>query len=173
MIIEESLTFRHPIPRNESWFVLADIVKRYNSPNLLSIMVTGGAAGLAGIAAIPGAGKCLFEFNMPYHEFLTKSKYHSVSAEQCEHLAGLIDDYGDLSALHKVVVVAALTTTRYRKGPNHAYVWINGKIWHLALPKPTQEDYEKPGFDIHLWRAAEDEILTLRVAELIRDTLIT
>jgi hypothetical protein len=155
--------------------LLTNIVDDLDPYRKLYFVLTGGGIELADIAKIPGASKCLYGIEIPYHKELTASRFSSVSAEQCMFLAERLLSSGKVPAnVDVIIVTAALTTNRYRKGDTHAYVYINGKIWHIQLPKLSEQDHKFASIfhGIQNIRMIEDNILSYRVAELIDEHLV-
>lgn len=134
---------------------ITDFVQNYNGPKL-AILATGGGMNLALVGTVPGASRVLHSFYCPYDteetiQFLRA--YHpsptAFQASAVSHAAAL-ELYQAMSNKHPeqnvVVVTAACTSSRWRRGENRAYIACKNsegavEVWHLKLPKATQEEY--------------------------------
>lgn len=166
-------------------------VQTYEGPKL-AIVATGGAAHLADLAAIPGASAILHGIQIPYSEECRDRLFRHVSwvkpwspcagvgpeaaAQLLQCARGMV--FAPAGPVLAVVVTAALTTTRYRKGKNHAYIlWQEGEGLvnkaYLELPKLSEEVHATfsriPGA-LLARRQQEDWDLTHRVLELVKCT---
>lgn len=120
----------------------------------LSVVAAGGGVSILDMIKLPGASQILHSFQAPYateesvriikkyvstaqsEEFQKKCvssvAVHSLFlAEQGKYIDTPID-YDDLRILS---ITAALTTHRYRRGDNHAYIHNDNGCWHLKLTK--------------------------------------
>jgi hypothetical protein len=147
-------------------------VRTYEGPKL-AIVATGGAAHLGDLAAIPGASRVLHSVDVPYATELVPLKdYSAVSEERLYELKEFYSFcYGGPKGIRWIIVTAALTTDRYRRGPNHAWVQITGRNHYFAMDKLSEAEHfelaQIPG-GILQRRQQEDWDLTHRVLDLLQ-----
>lgn len=134
---------------------LEDIQKYIQSYNDVSVSftVTGAAASLALIGCISGGSKMLFDHIMPYDPDAAETfnmpdyKLHpavdSAVAIGFVHAAKIRNN--DRQDIKYVGITGALTTNRWRKGEDHAYVYIDDhkctRVYHLKFSKLTEEEW--------------------------------
>jgi hypothetical protein len=86
------------------------------------------------------------------------------------------------TCIHNIAITASLTTTRYRRGDNQAYIAFfnqdtaESEIWHVKLPKLSEEEHAEmlnagkggpfEGHKLFEQRAMEDGIVTAAVLRL-------
>lgn len=154
----------------------------------LALIVTGAAMEVFRLPQTPGSTKILTAIFVPYCweqsvDFIAKHlpleealsfKDRAVSANSAKLLcqAGL----KEWPNCKIVAVTGATTTTRYRRGENHAYVscgtnsvskeWVDGEeqdvdhmvleTYHVKLPKLSEEEHNMCNGDVAWVRADED-----------------
>lgn len=167
-------------------------IQNYTGPKIVFI-VTGGGIGITDLVKTMGASKLIHAIHIPYDSdeairFVTQNirlplpegmepldldNIKHVSESWAKHLcnAGLIEyQHTDCKI---VAITAALSTNRYRKGENHAWIAIgtnkaNIETHHVQLSKLTEEEHEKffPGY-VDWKRGAEDREITKFVVDSI------
>ena len=138
-------------------FHLHSFVSEYQGPKL-RMLFTGVGSYATGLLGVPGASKVLDSIQVPYsHEAcsllfkrhypqgLEVSETHgSVSKEMAVALHAC--NSADLGDLIPITVTAAITTSRYRRGDNQAFIAVgkpdNLEVWHLRLDKLTEEEHQ-------------------------------
>lgn len=155
--------------------VLKDFVKKYNGP-LITFRVTGGGISITNLCLIPGSSQSIYRIDVPYGEGCfgeALEGYKSVSKEVSQYLSVQNDGEEFLG----VGITAALTTSRWRRGDNHAYISIyrpghskNEETWHLNIPKMREEVYRSAAeTKIHKQREIEDQAVARIALGLIAD----
>lgn len=118
---------------------LETFVDSYDGPRL-SLIFTGCGAHAASLLLVPGASKVLHDIQIPYaHEaveaLVGQLSTPAVSKERVLALHARSCPEGVL----RVTVTAAITSRRYRRGDNHAYIGVDTtdgtKVYHLTLFK--------------------------------------
>lgn len=150
-----------------------DFVDNYVGPPL-AIIVLGGGASLSRLATVPGSSRVLDGLALSWSkesslELLwniptSGENFKFVSKEVVQCLKTEITDGISPLDCQPVAISAALTTNRYRKGDNHAYVAFSDSVWHLHLPKFDENQYkEKGSMSLVAVREWEDMIITMFV----------
>jgi nicotinamide mononucleotide (NMN) deamidase PncC len=168
--------------------LLYNRTKKYEGKKY-AIVATGGGMGVLDLARIPGVSKLLHTIYVPYsaeetnafvQENLGDDKLQefqavsNVSQEAVELLcAAAKNKWKDCNIL---VCSAALTSNRYRRGNNHAWVAHccdeTVVVKHFTLDKIPQEEHER-NEDLPLYkRYAEDLQITEKLLSLIFNTPI-
>jgi len=173
---------------------LYDKVQKYNGPQVMFV-ITGGGMGVVDLVKVMGASKLIHTIHIPYDaneaiHFVTQNiqlpltgKAKEVDFKNVKHVseewatllceAGLVEQE---ETCRVIAITAALTTNRYRKGENQA--WIadgtnadNIKTYHLALSKLSEQDHQKffPGY-VDWKRSSEDRQVTDFVFDLLFNT---
>lgn len=147
----------------------------------LRFLITGAGMNLARIATIPGASAVLDGVVIPYSERalsdILQGQPHK-SSVSFETVQSMIDVTSyDNANICAVCITGALTTNRYRKGMNHAYIGIaqNGikRYWHILLDKLSEEEYAKQSpTTIASQREQEDVIISNVTVGLLLGTSI-
>lgn len=158
----------------------------YKGP-LLSLWITGGGFSLLDMLKRPGCSKILNNVIIPYSEnqiiklldkhWLWNKEDHIKS---CTPEA--VDLYRRCLELESgpggcyVAVSAALTTNRYRKGKNHAFIAFKNdhdeeQLWELNLMKPLESLFQSNDAErtCGVLRMAEDEMVALSAMSLLLD----
>ena len=159
-------------------------VENYDGP-LLNMFVTGAGASLVEIERIPGASSVIHSIHAPYSEpavaeFVGSDckPIKSVSAEMAARIIDQLVRSGlDSNEQGHVVVTGALTTNRWRKGPNHAYIGIHipskgigPRFYHIHIQKDDEEVYKlMSGDEIVHKRRNEDFAVALFVMKLLEN----
>lgn len=177
----------------EEW--LQKFVQGYNRGRRLSILATGGGTPLASLAGVPGASRIFHSFYSPYDtqesvEFINrhyplarnKGKAYaekSVCKESAEELYMALwtknKMYGHLH-IDNIAITAACTTTRYRRGDNHAFIAFQDEnldhvVWHLKLNKLFDEESHNKLSPKQLYgvRLGEDRLIATTALRLACD----
>lgn len=148
--------------------ILIDLVKFYKEDPIV-IITSGAGIGLSNVLRIPGSSNVIHECTNLYSvTSLSRTSliYKFVSVEQVKELHYLIFKQGIYNDPNDrcLSIVGALTTNRWRKGPNHAYIMygtINDyRIYHVELPKLSEEEYNKlsPDDIIQLRQKEDDQV---------------
>lgn len=134
----------------------------------LSFYLTGGAISISDFLKVPGAGKFIHGIYLPYSEeanqtfvlshYGTPAKnLPSVSQESVKTYDHVLKAMNNDDRVLRVVASCALTTNRYRRGDNKAYISYANIIWKLTLNKLDEEEHKKYSeYEIGLLRQAED-----------------
>ena len=161
------------------------------------IVSVGAGNYFSRIELVPGCSRVLDSISLPYSyksvcslflDGCDHDGYSSVSKEMVDLMSYnvncRIQEMGTYVPIRTVCMTAAVTTTRFRKGNNHAYVTIcdmhedeesgiDKKTWHLQLPKLSEEIHTSlcshplhKTLVTHL-REVEDELLSTFVMALI------
>jgi len=156
------------------------------SGHKLSMLVTGGGFGLAEIGMLPGVSSLLSSFYSPYsveestmfverhggHALYEKFRTKMVSRDGAE---ALCEALGWKNVILKspdvisIALTASLTTSRYRKGKNEAFISLHLpkdeefiKTWHLSFPKLPEEAHGRLTVpEVCAIRAREEEVIAL------------
>jgi nicotinic acid mononucleotide adenylyltransferase len=169
-------------------------IQNYTGPKIV-LIVTGGGIGVTDLVKTMGASKLIHAVHIPYDSdeairFVTQNirlplpegmepldldNIKHVSESWAKHLcnAGLIEyQHTDCKI---IAITAALSTNKYRKGDNHAWIASgtskdNIKTHHIKLEKLTEEEHEKffPGY-VDWKRGSEDRQITKFVIDSIFD----
>lgn len=137
------------------------------------VMIAGGGMSVADILKVPGGSRFIHHISIAqrfaFSDGVTAVSENGV-AEMIDAAAWLSEPVSD--ARNLVAVSAALTTDRYRKGENHAYIRINGQFCHLTLPKLREDEYVEMTPDlIRRLRMAEDIIVSNVVIDAMAEML--
>jgi nicotinamide mononucleotide (NMN) deamidase PncC len=167
------------------------VVDKYNGPKI-SIMAAGAGMSLAQLQMIPGSSKLLHGMLFPYSEdmllqvlggdkrnYMVGPKgFKAVSPEVAEMMAIRARMLTRDREAVGIGITGALTTSRYRRGDNGAYIAICGRIngevktlvGYLEVPKSEESVYNSMTPEqIRNLRKTEDEF----VASAVLDFLIT
>jgi hypothetical protein len=134
---------------------LTRLVAAYQGKKIIGV-IAGGGVSLARIAMVPGSSKILGAMWMPYDEDETVTWMEAREVDPkafsnqavCGKAAGelfmaLAHVYADNAAL--VAVTGALTTNRYRRGENAAYISIDPETaYKLTFDKLAEDVYSDP-----------------------------
>lgn len=165
---------------------LNEFVKKYSGPKL-AITITGGGVSFAEIASIPGVSNILHSIYIPYSDKALK-KYilqHNLIIETSAVSEKRIYQLFNCSisenpnCLH-IIISAALTTTRYRKGKNHAMIFVaeNKTDTDMDFCELELEKLDEPEYDfligihgLETLRKKEDQQITYKVLELLESRI--
>lgn len=126
-----------------------DLIEMYKGPKL-SLLFTGCGARAAELLKEPGSSGVLYDLHIPYAQEATQAltgplEVSSVSKE----MVLALHDRKVPEGVCRVTVTAAITSTRYRRGDNHAYIAVDSddgvRVWHLKLPKMEEENHKGRG----------------------------
>lgn len=158
----------------------------------LSTVTTGGGISLCQLGAIPGASGLLVSTYTPYSTdesvYFIKTNYpmarrkgegfreKAVSATSAEELYQALwtkNKAAGHTLIDNIAVTASLTTTRWRKGDNQAFITIENpktletETWHLRFSKFNQSDHERLSeLDVFLVRTVQDEAVATTALSL-------
>lgn len=131
----------------------------------IRVVAAGAGISLSQICTYPGASKVIDGVLIPYSnqsmENMIGKVEKVVSKETIEKFFELYDD----TSVLQVCITGALTTNRYRKGDNHAYIGLisptRKDIYYVTLEKAPEELYNNftPGQLIKL-RQYEDNLIS-------------
>jgi len=166
-------------------------VASYTGPKI-GFVLTGGGIGVAQLATVVGASKLIHSITIPYsseeserfireglsvvkndRRAIERSKAYAKHAVS-EHAAELLALVGDKlwsgfqdDPCGTVVCTAATTTSRYRRGDNHAWIgivrpggpWFDQRVTfhHLKLSKLSEEEYNKAGAGYIAWKRRDED----------------
>lgn len=137
-------------------FDMQSFVEQYSGPKL-RMLFTGVGSYATGITGVAGASKvvdsifipysqesCMNLFTRLYPKGLDVSEAHgSVSEEMVVALHAC--NCTDLGTSVPLTVTGAITTNRYRRGDNHAFIAFgpanDPEVWHLHLDKLSEEEH--------------------------------
>lgn len=131
--------------------ILKSIVDK-GTPKPLAIIATGGGSQLGLIASIPGASQVLHSFYVPYavqatDKLAVHKDVRAVSLERVQDLYNhIVSEWGD--EVYGIAITAALTTNRYRKGEDHAFIKTSKATYHVKFYKITEEEYNFRDYNI-------------------------
>lgn len=165
-------------------------VENYQGPKV-AILATGGGMSLAKLGAIPGASRVLHSFYCPYEteESIRFLRAHHPAMDDQEHKfifetsavssGACMELYQAMAAKYPnanvIAVTAACTSLRWRRGENRAYIACKGpdgvvEVWHLKLPKETQDEHAKfSADDILQIRGMQDQGIANAAVALINN----
>ncbi len=151
-----------------------NLIETYSGPKV-AIVACGAGVGLGQLAIMPGASKVLSSFYSPYEIDDTKlfidnfDEAHdfgeqcvSAQSSQIIHRALL----RKTSAKITIAITGALTSMRWRRGNNHAFITLNnGKDYtthHLVLTKTTESVHQSSTYkDLYMNRKKEDDAISI------------
>lgn len=152
---------------------LQEFVKSYTGPKL-RLLFTGVGSFATGILGIPGASNVVESIFVPYskesvvslilekhptpHDFL-EAGYSSVSLEMVNGLHACNSRKAE--GLLPVTVTGAITSTRYRRGENHAFIAMglgSVDIYHLQLDKLKEEEHTED--QVYIKRYVQDRMVS-------------
>lgn len=169
---------------NTNFFL--NFAKWYNGKKL-SIVTTGAGVSLAQLVSVPGASSFFHSFYMPYEtqesidfiktycsdEASRNFAEKAVSPMAAENLYfASRSKKGSNVSIFDVAITAAITSSRWRRGDNKAFIYFQGveenECWHLKLPKLTEDEHRNMFFDgLFEQRSKEDFIIASTVIRLI------
>lgn len=135
---------------------LTRLVAAHTGKKIMAV-IAGGGVSVARLAMIPGSSKALGATWMPYDqdETVTWMESRDVSGKAFQEKAvcaaaakelhsAMTHVYGDSGQL--LSITASITTNRYRKGDNQAFIAVNwdDPIYHLKLDKLDESVYNDP-----------------------------
>lgn len=163
-----------------------DWSKRNQPP--IAFMITGGGFSLVDIGKVPGASSVLSSVYIPYgmadsegfaHDALEDGEVNPLSdgsikfvgPEATELYSLALKNTCQHNSVIQIVINASLTTNRWRRGDNEAYIWIRGyggkgslTKFHYKMKKLSEEEYDKlSSYDIRQIRLEED----IRIAQAV------
>lgn len=168
-------------------------IKNYNGKKVVLILTGGGLSSLEAAKQI-GSSKIIHAVYVPYsleesYEFIGKNltqekaiEYSKKSVSSSAAISLCLAGQARWPSTRVIACTAALTTNRYRRGENLAFIAENvlQKEAGLLRPKPivqkvvfsklTKDDYSKEKMGYVSWkRISEDHILGERIIKTIFD----
>jgi len=151
--------------RSETPDTIVTLVETYRGPKL-SLLFTGCGARAAEIVSVPGASEVLYDLHIPYAREAVEALIgaNDSSAVSAAMVRRLHDRKVPKGAL-RVTVTAAITSTRYRRGNNHAYIMVDHplqptepRVWHMKLEK-MEERLHRSKRTVAVMRQYEDALI--------------
>lgn len=134
------------------------VIREYTGPKW-TVCITGGGVSTALTGTFPGASKLIDLIVIPYSNEVLEEMFGTTSHPACS-LERTLEIWNKIGADCGLLINAALTTSRYRKGLNHAFIQCPWAQIHIILPKLSEEDYQKLSLEnIAEIRAHEDFII--------------
>lgn len=137
-------------------FDVQALVKNYAGPKL-RLLMTGVGSYATGIIGIPGSSAMIDSVYVPYSKESVAElleRLHPNAAEVLENAGSVSQEM--VVALHlcnshnlrgalPITITGAITTTRYRRGENHAFIAFGHpssmEVYHLKFDKIPEEDH--------------------------------
>ena len=123
---------------------LRKLVKDYEGPKLV-IVAVGGGLSLARIGTIPGCSRILEAIYLPYSDASINSFLGYTNTEKAVSANRAANLYSAAKSKHissrVISITAALTSSRHRKGMNHAWIDVEGTLYHKILYKETEQEW--------------------------------
>lgn len=171
---------------------LHQFVLNYSGPKV-TIVASGGGSHLSLLTSIPGSSKIINGVYHPYnvdtvHKFISNTTIpDSILLEENSEGYFKAVQMGMAALLAKSVyekdgvgigITAGLTTNRYRKGANEAYIckfdpMLGYTIWHAVFDKISEDQYKRLGKTaievVSLSKRQEEDI---KLSEIVLDILL-
>ena len=159
-----------------------DFVSKFFGKNETKVkfICAGVGYNLAKIMSVPGASKVLDSMRFLYSEdslndYIGESVEKSVCLDTAIKLTNFKPDIGKIS----VGITGAITTNRYRKGSNEAFISIrdnknNLSNYHILLPKLDEESYKLRSVNpvnIQVLREWEDNVISMTALQLLEPNI--
>lgn len=170
-------------------FLKRFIDSRNEDEDRIYACICGGGISIAELGILPGSSKVLYGANVLYHEDATRSylkrfhqEYnheHMVSPELSKSLyEAMTNEIGFVSPsmghprVNLIAITSAVTTNRYRRGANKAYITFKFGTFELnldKLPESVHTDSVIPWRDQKLenHRASLDEQIAMVAIRLV------
>ena len=135
-------------------------IRDYTGPKWV-LCITGGGESASYVCTIPGSSKVVEMIMIPYSNKVLEELFGETEFGACS-LERTNDIFSQAGANVgcPMVVNAALETSRYRRGLNHAYIQCNWGQVHITLPKLSLEEYNELDFnEIAELRARQDAVI--------------
>lgn len=157
--------------------VLEGLVNEYNNKTgkTLAIVATGTGGMWGSLINVPGASKVVQEVYIPYSPTAFSSMlakpvadgnlpFQSVSVEALKTMQNHLKNRWKSDDVTKVAITGALTTNRYRKGEDQAYIAIDDNVYNVKFEKVSKAEYDQmTPRDISAYRMNQDVFLMLFV----------
>lgn len=138
----------------------------------LSLLITSGGISLLSAFNRPGSSAFFYDAIILYSLDSIKKNivFYNRNEEseigKCSKLATEIyyRHINTNDSVTKIVINAALTSNRYRKGNNRCHCIINGDYYYWEFPKLSESEHESKFFDK---RIHEDNGITIRIINLL------
>jgi len=152
---------------------LERFVGNYTGPRIAAV-ISGGGVSLSGLALIPGASGVLYEVSCPYDTLATERTIYlgnsmtryfhkkAVSGDAAWEMARAFENLHPYNT-KVIAITSALTTTRFRRGENQAFICIGdgniNSVYNLKLTKLPEEIYTDPiaSWKTHIIRKRKEE----------------
>lgn len=165
---------------------LSRFVEKYSGIKQIYACVAGGGISISQIGLVPGSSKILYGTNVLYSETATQSylkRFHQdwelskmVSYECAERLiAAMSNEIGFVSPslghpeVALVAITSAVTTSRYRRGLNEAWICTSRGDAHVSLDKLPESLHSDP---VIPWREQKIEVSRRTQDEFIAEVAI-
>ena len=163
------------------WYMIYKEALKYFSENYqshvkLSFCLLGGGISLTDLLEVPGNSRIVNQIYIPYdinslHSNYKKSlnKNNMCSAQNTILYNNIFNQLIEVGVDNKNIIVnCALTTDRYRKGDNRAFIFIeNVGVWKVILNKLSEETFKLSKDFISNKRIEEDQTISQIVLSLI------
>lgn len=143
---------------------ISTLVETYKGPKL-SLLFTGCGARAAEILAVPGASEVLYDLHIPYaREAVAAEVGPPADAAVSPRVALQLHNRPVPPGTIRVTVTAAITSTRYRRGDNHAYIVVDTgtfpheMVWYLKMEK-MEKHLHKSKRRVQVMRKFEDSLV--------------
>ena len=147
---------------------ISTLVETYKGPKL-SLLFTGCGARAAEILAVPGASEVLYDLHIPYaREAVAAEVGEPADAAVSAKVALQLHNRPVPVEMIRVTATAAITSTRYRRGDNHAYIVVDTNtntdtlphciVWHLKMEK-MEERLHSSKRTVAVMRQYEDALV--------------
>lgn len=157
---------------------LTRLVSSYQGKQL-AIVAAGGGVSISRLALVPGSSRILYDMKILYSEDSTVRYIESglmdvetpekmVSAKVAENLYYATTAHLEDSC-NIIAMTSSLTTNRYRRGENQAFVEVVSGRWHLRLDKLPESVYSDP---IVPWREQQIALKRQKEDELVAEVAL-
>lgn len=162
---------------NEFDKYLTRLVSSYNGKQL-AIVAAGGGVNVSRLALVPGSSKILYDISILYSESSTIEYIERY--EHCPEFEKMVSkkvtDFLRLASVNRlqdsvdiICMTSSLTTNRYRRGENQAFINANGDTWHLQLDKLPESVYSD---SVIPWREQQIALKRQKEDELVAEVAI-
>jgi nicotinamide mononucleotide (NMN) deamidase PncC len=153
-------------------FSHARVVANYKGPKI-SAVITGCGAWFTSLISAPGASRVVDEIQVLYSEeamfrFLKANLDHdtyveaemapAVSPERVKFMLRALSKATAGRDVSLVAVTGAITSARYRRGGNRAWIATADKAWQLRLDKLEEHEHTAP--NVFRNRLAQDRMVS-------------
>jgi nicotinamide mononucleotide (NMN) deamidase PncC len=163
-------------------FSHARVVANYKGPKI-SAVITGCGAWLTSLISAPGASRVVDEIQVLYSEeamfrflkanldpdtYIQAEMAPAVSPERARFMIRALGNATAGRDVQRVAVTGAITSARYRRGSNRAWIAV-GKdgLWQLQLDKLEEHEHTAP--NVFRNRLAQDRMISEVALSLATD----